>query len=85
MARASWVSRSYDPGSRTCVGEYEGSPGKVSNLAARSFTTNRVKYRVRISELRTGLRRASRLASREPGVMGRAHGARAVVVGDGGD
>ncbi|KAF5242173.1 hypothetical protein FANTH_8805 [Fusarium anthophilum] len=55
--RATWVSRTYNPGTRTWIGEYEGEPGKVPNLVARSSTTNRIKYRQRIMELGTQLRR----------------------------
>jgi GTPase SAR1 family protein len=55
--RASWVSKSFNPTTRTWSGEYEGDPGRAPNLVARSFTTNRVKHRQRIVELRVLLRR----------------------------
>ncbi|KAF5684302.1 hypothetical protein FCIRC_4005 [Fusarium circinatum] len=56
-SRAIWVSRTYNPSTHTWIGEYEGEPGKAPNLVARSYTTNRIKYRQRIMELRTQLRR----------------------------
>jgi GTPase SAR1 family protein len=56
--RAKWASKRYEPDTRTWTGVYEGAPGKVPNMVARSFTTNRVKYLDRISQLRAELGRA---------------------------
>jgi hypothetical protein len=56
-SRAMWVSKSFNPTTGTWSGEYEAAPGRAPNLVARSFTTNRVKYRQRIAELRAQLRR----------------------------
>jgi hypothetical protein len=52
-----WTSYSFDYDSNSWTGDYEAKPGKVPSLVARSYTTNRVKYRDRISELKADLRR----------------------------
>ncbi|KAK0636073.1 hypothetical protein B0T17DRAFT_612857 [Bombardia bombarda] len=57
--RGKWIPQDchYDSKTRTWTGTYESEPGKSPNLIAKAQTTNQVKHRQRIEELRREKRR----------------------------
>ncbi|KAK3329985.1 hypothetical protein B0H66DRAFT_42662 [Apodospora peruviana] len=52
----SWGSYNFTANPRKWVGTYTGKPGKAPNLLAKSWTTNRVKYKDQITRVRRELR-----------------------------
>ncbi|TGJ83242.1 hypothetical protein E0Z10_g5512 [Xylaria hypoxylon] len=62
----SWISKGLVEAGAAWAGEYEGKVGRIPHLVVRCYTTNREKYRARITEFRTQLRRdKARLAENQ--------------------
>ncbi|KAF5021792.1 hypothetical protein F66182_6167 [Fusarium sp. NRRL 66182] len=52
----SWLDYHWETSPRKWIGNYEGKPGKSPSLLAKSWTTNRVKYKNDIAKARRELR-----------------------------